>query len=151
MIKRLKLAGFSAAVIAVSGVVIMGVQAYELKTNYLLVDARVTSVTTKCFIAERNGDRMASGTREPAYLECGLAEIVAKQHGFKESAVRKRVTVTYEYRSPADGRLYTADFVRTSEIAGLEKGVTMRVHAHKSNPQETKTTRLNLFLADTGA
>lgn len=151
MIKRLKLAGFSAAVIVVSGVVIMGVQAYELKTNYLLVDARVTSVTTKCFIAERNGDRTAGGTTEPAYLECGLAEIVAKQNGFKANAVRKRVTVTYEYRSPADGRIHTAGFARTSEIEGLEQGMTIRVHAHKSNPQETKTTRLNPFLADTGA
>jgi len=149
VIRSLKMAGLAVAVIVASGLVVMGVQAYELKTNYLLVGAQVMSVRTECFIAELN---LGSGdAKEPAYLACGLAEIVAKQRGLKASTVEKRITVTYEYRSPADGRIHSGVLVRSSGDEGLKQGVTIRVHAHKSNAKETKTTRLNPFLADTGA
>lgn len=151
MFGRLKLIALAVVVIGIAGVGLMMAQAYDLKTNYMLVDAKIMSVETECFIKSGKEKIVTKDTDELAYMDCDLAPIVAKQHGFKESAIKKRVKVSYDYRSPVDGRVYSGDFMRTGKVDGVRKGKMIQVHAHKTDPEDSRTTRSNMFLQDTGA
>jgi len=151
MFGRLKLIALAALVIGVAGAGLMLAQAYDLKTNYTLVDAKIMTVETDCFIESGKEKIVTKDSEKLAYMDCDLAPLVAKQHGFRESAIQKRVKVTYDYRSPVDGRMYSGDFMRTGNVDGVERGKMIQVHAHKTDPKDSRTTRSNLFLQDTGA
>jgi len=151
MFGRLKLIALAVVVIGVAGVGLMLAQAYDLKTNYTLVDAKIMSVVTECSIKAGKEKIVKKDTDELAYMDCSLAPIVAKQHGFKKSAISKRIKVTYDYRSPVDGRVYSGDFMRTGKVDGIREGKMIQVHAHKTDPQASRSTRSNLFFQDTGA
>lgn len=151
MFGRLKWIALAVVVIGVVGAGLMLAQAYDLRTNYTLVDAKIMSVETECFIESGKEKIVNKDSETLAYMDCDLAPLVAKQHGFKESAIQRRVTVSYDYRSPVDGQIYSGDFRRTGDVEGVKRGKMIQVHAHKTDPKDSRTTRSNLFIQDTGA
>lgn len=138
------------------GVVIIGGgamfnQASDLKKNYTLVDAMVMSVEFDCFIREGKKKVVYKDTNKLAYMPCEIAPLAAAQHGFEDDAITKRATIEYRYESPVDGRRYTGTYERSGKVDHYERGLDIKVHAHKSEPEKSRTSKGNLFIDDTGA
>ncbi|WP_269582375.1 hypothetical protein [Roseibium sp. Sym1] len=148
---RLKVIAIGVAAILIAGAGYLMAQAYQLKKNYTLVKAEIMSVVTECFIEAGRERVVRNGTDELAYMDCRLAPLVAKQRGFRAGSVQKRNKVTYVYRSPADGRFYSGEYTRAGDLVGIEKGRKIQVHAHKTDPMETREVTTYLFFRDIGA
>ncbi|MEX3009256.1 hypothetical protein [Hoeflea sp. TYP-13] len=129
----------------------MLMQANDLKKNYTLVDARISSVTFDCFIRKGKRKIVEKDTNKLAYMDCKIAPIVAAKYDYEDSAIKKRASVTYRYVSPADGRRYTGSYTRTGDVDHYEDGNMIRIHAHNTEPEKSRTTNGNLFIDDTGA
>lgn len=150
MFKRLKIVG----ILAVGGIVAIGgamyYQANDLKTNYQIVDADITSVEVDCFIKEGKSKVVQKGTDELAYMPCVIAPMIAEKHGFETDDIQKRATVHYSYTSPADQQVHTGYYMRNNDVENLVKGRQIKVHAHKTDPNDSRTSKGNFFIADTG-
>ncbi|WP_428688412.1 hypothetical protein [Roseibium sp.] len=149
------LRGFKGKAIVLAGAGVIGggamaYQAYDLKMHYTVVDAKIMSVKTECFIKSGKEKIVTKGTSNLAYMDCEIAPLVARQEGMDESAVHERVTVTYDYRSPVDDRMHSGQYSRTGNTKDLIKGRVIRVHAHNTLPDVSRTTKANFFVEDTG-
>jgi hypothetical protein len=150
MFGGLKIAGAVLAVAMIAGTGAMYVQANDIKKNYTLVDARITSVSVDCFIKAGKESIVEKETNDLAYMDCAMAPTVASMHGFKESDIKKRAKVTYQYRSPADQAVHTGSYTRERDVDDLVAGEAIQVYAHNTEPDDSRTTKGNLFISDTG-
>lgn len=142
------------AVVACGAVVVfagmMFSDANELKKNYTVVDAKITSVEIDCYVKKRKKKLVVKGTSEMAYMDCKIAPLAAEQFGYDQDDVHRRATITYRYRSPVDNKRYKGSYTRTGDIDDYKKGKIIRVHAHNSEPGKSKTSRGNAFIETTG-
>lgn len=151
MFGNLKIMGVAIGGVMLAGTGLMYQQSLDLKANYTLVDARITAVSTDCFIKSGRTQIVEKDTEKLAYMDCRLAPAIAVANGLGENDVRKRAMITYRYTSPVDRRPYTGTYTREgSGVEGLVKGKTIRVHAHNTEPAESRTTKANLFIEDSG-
>lgn len=150
MLKLKVVAVAVAAILVFVGAMMFG-QARDLRKNYTLVDASVVSVSIDCFIEAGRKKVVMDGTRDLAYMDCALAPGVAAHHGFRARDVRQRARIGYEYTSPVDRNVYRGSYVRTGDVDRYVVGRTIRVHAHRSEPENSRTTAGNVFIEDTGA
>lgn len=146
---------FTLTAIVLAGVVTVGagamfVQANDLKKNYALVDAKITSVSIDCFIKAGRKKVVERETDKLAYMDCEMAPTVASIHGFKTGDIKKRATITYRYRSPVDQAVYTGSYTREHAVDDFVAGKEIQVYAHKAEPGNSRTTKGNLFVSDTG-
>jgi hypothetical protein len=151
MLRKLKFTGVLLAVVMLAGGTMMFVQAKDLRRNYTLVDASIVSVSVDCFIQAGRKKVLVKGTKDLLYMDCALAPDVAAHFGFRAKDVHKRAQVAYEYTSPADRSVHGGTYVRTRDVDGNVVGRKIRVHAHKSVPEDSRTLKGNVFIADTGA
>ncbi len=142
--------------VLIGGVVMVGggamyYQANDLKMNYMLVDAVITKVEVDCFVKKGKKKLVYKDTSDLAYMDCMIAPMAAAQHGFDNDDIQKRASITYRYKSPVDNRRYTGTYKRDGDIEMFARGVDIRVHAHKTEPEKSRTSKGNLFIDDTGA
>jgi hypothetical protein len=141
---------------AVGGVLVvasglMAYQAIDISLHYTKVDARVQSVHTDCYVERSYKNRVVvEGTKELAYFNCTSAKDIAVQYGFDESDIHTRSKVAYSYKSPADGSTQKGSFERSDLDESIKSGRTIEVHAHNKIPSDSRTTKANFFIADSG-
>lgn len=150
MFGSLKLKAIAGVVVVVGVGGLMLSDANDLKENYTLVDAKITSVKVDCYVKKRKKKLVVKGTSETAYMDCKIAPIAAEQFGYDEDDVHRRATITYRYKSPVDNKRYKGSYTRTSKIDTYKKGKIIRVHAHKTEPEKSRTSRGNAFIENTG-
>jgi len=126
-------------------------QARDLKANYTLVEAEITDVAVQCYIERSKKKVVQKDTNDLAYMDCSVAPLVAEQHGFDDADIKQRASVTYSYRSPVDDEVYSGTYARKGEVEALVPGKTIHVHAHKVEPDKSRTSNGNLFIDDTGS
>ena len=151
MFRRLKFQMMVIGGVIVVAFVMMFFQANDLKTHYTVVDAKITAVAVDCFIKAGRKKIVEKETEKLAYMSCDLAPAVASQFGYSDKDIKKRASVTYQYESPVDHNYYTGSYTRERDVDGLVRGKMIHVHAHLSDPEKSRTTNGNIFVADTGA
>jgi hypothetical protein len=147
---RLWFSGLVVAGVMVLATVIMAYQAIDIKMNYQLAPGRITAVTKDCFIKKRKDRIVEKGTSDLAYMPCSDAPGAAKEFGFSPSDIHTRSMIKYAYMSPADGRRHTGSYERTDAAADIVRGKNITVYAHNQLPDDSRTTKSNFFLDDTG-
>ncbi len=145
---KLKAIGAGGALLFFGGLMLG--DANNLKKNYTLVDARITSVEIDCYVKKRKKKLVEKGTGKLAYMDCEIAPLAAERFGYDDNDIHRRATITYRYRSPVDNKRYKGTYTRESNIDGYRKGRIIRVHAHTSEPGKSRTTAGNLFIDNTG-
>jgi hypothetical protein len=143
---------FKFPVFAFAGVMTaMSYQAIDIKLNYRLTPAVILAVETQCFVERSHKERVVQkGTKDRAYMECAEAPSVAKRHGFGEQDIRTRTKVEYSYKSPIDSKMYAGRLERTDMARSLTVGKQIYVYASDNVPADSRTTKSNIFLGDTG-
>ncbi len=146
-----KLVGLIVGGVIAIAACIMFYQAADIRMNYTLVEARITSVETDCFIKENYKNKLVDeATQKLAYMDCSKAPAAAAKHKFEKRDIRKRAQIAYRYTSPVDANKYTGHFERNDDVEDLVVGKTVFVHAHNGEPDNSRTTKSNFFIADSG-
>ena len=141
MLTHLKIYGAVIGGVAFAGGALLYNQSGELRANYTLVNAKITKVMLECYIERHEKKVVQKESSELAYMDCTVAPLVARQHGFENTDIKRRASVTYRYRSPVDDELYTGMYVRMGTVETLVPGKIIRIHAHKVQPDKTRTGR----------
>ncbi|MEZ5920698.1 MAG: hypothetical protein R3C60_05040 [Parvularculaceae bacterium] len=126
----------------------MFVQADDLKKNYTQVDATIKEVKVDCYLRDARRKLVEKDTKELAYMDCALAPFAAKKFGYGEKNIHQRAKISYSFLSPVDRNFYKGEFTRSGDVDKYVKGSTIRVYAHKSEPDKSKTPGGNVFLGD---
>ena len=150
LLTQLKIYGAVIGGVAFAGGALVYNQSTELRGNYTLVDAKITDVKLECFIERHERKVIRKESPELAYMDCTVAPLVARQHGFDDTDIKRRATVTYRYRSPVDDDLYSGPYAVSGVVETLVPGKTIRVHAHRVQPGQSRTGKGNLLVDDTG-
>jgi hypothetical protein len=117
----------------------MAVDRVDLAVNYARVNAVVTSAVIDCFVKEGNKAVLSARNNSLAYMHCDDAPFVAAQHGLRQSAVRHRVSFSYTYTSPVDGKTYSGESSgETDELSHLAAGGAIPIYAHNKNPATSR-------------
>lgn len=150
MLTQLKIYGAVIGGVAFAGGALVYNQSAEQRGNYRLVDAKITNVRIECFIERDERKVVQKESPELAYMNCTVAPLVARQHGFDDTDIKRRAIVSYRYRSPVDDDLYSGTYAVTGVVETLVPGKTIRVDAHKVQPDKSRTGKGNLLIDDTG-
>jgi hypothetical protein len=151
MFGRLIVVGIVIGGMSAIAVAAMGYQAVDLSTNYKLVPANITSVDTECYIEKNSKSRVVDkATSKLAYFDCFEARSIATSMQFSEADIHTKSQVNYDFLSPADGQSHEGKFERKDIAVDIAPGKQISVYAHLNNPNESRTTKSNLFLTDTG-
>lgn len=149
MFGSLKLPAIAIAGVTVVGVVGMSYQAIDIKLNYTLTPATISDVETDCFVERSYKERVVvEGTKDRAYMNCDDAPSAAAQYGFGAEDIRTRSKAEYVYVSPVDSKRYTGNLERNDDA--LPVGKQIYVYASDKVAEDSRTTKSNFFLDDTG-
>jgi hypothetical protein len=149
MLGSLKLPAIAIAGVTVVSVVGMSYQAIDIKLNYTLTSATISAVQTDCFVERSYKERVVvEGTKDRAYMDCDDAPSTAAQYGFGTEDIRTRSKAEYVYVSPVDSKSYTGSLERTDDA--LPVGKHINVYASDKVAEDSRTTKSNFFLDDTG-
>ena len=116
-----------------------GLSQADLYLNYTETTATVTQVKEDCYIKSSKHKVVKKGTSDLAYMDCGLAPLVAKRYGHTESDIHRRAHVTYEYVSPVDGSIHTGKLMKDSSNHGFERGNEFQIYAHNEKPGASRS------------
>jgi hypothetical protein len=129
---------FGVGILALAGGA-MAVDQYNLSTNYTEVEGKVTSTKVDCYVEGGRSKLVEKETNQMAYMSCAEAEAAAVEFGYKPKDVHRRVELSYNYRSPVDGNMYTGTYTDSDADEGeYKKGGALMVHAHIETPDESR-------------
>jgi hypothetical protein len=149
MLGSLKLPVIALAGVTTFGVLGMSYQAIDIKLNYTLTPAIISAVETDCFVERSYKERVVvQGTKDRAYMSCGDAPAIATQNGFGAEDIRTRSKASYVYVSPVDSKQYAGVLERNDDV--LTVGKQIYIYASDEVPADSRTTKSNFFLDDTG-
>ncbi len=129
---------FSTAFAGAALLGIYGFVEYQKNTQYVSVEATVTSWRVDCYAVKRNANYKESKRRFPI-RNVSCSDMKSNATLARRYDPRYRVRYSFEYKSPADGSLQTGKRDRE----GLRKverpcvGERIQIHAHKSKPTAT--------------
>jgi hypothetical protein len=129
---------FGVGVLALAGGAI-AVDQYNLSTNYTQVEGKVTSTKIDCYVEGGRSKLVEKDNNTLAYMSCAEAALAAEQFGYKPKDVHRRVALSYSYRSPVDGNMYTGNYTDSDAEEGeYKKGGDVMVYAHIETPDESR-------------
>jgi hypothetical protein len=117
----------------------MAADQVDLAVNYTRVNATVTSSVVDCFVKEGKKAVLSARDNSLAYMHCDDAPFVAAKYGLHPSAVRHRVSFTYSYTSPVDGKSYVGEsHAEQTGSADFKTGGAIPVYAHTKIPATSR-------------
>ena len=115
---------------------ISGVSFADREMNYAETPAVVTAAEVDCYVRARKRELIDKTTNELAYMDCDLAPIAAKMHGFSEADVCKRTKLKFRYVSVADGSKQVGEYEDKGRTYKVGQKIT--VYSHKTEPQSVR-------------
>lgn len=115
---------------------ISGVSFADREMNYAETPAVVTAAEVDCYVRARKRELIDKTTNELAYMDCDLAPIAAKMHGFSEADVSKRTKLKFRYVSVADGSKQVGEYEDKGRTYKVGQKIT--VYSHKTEPQSVR-------------
>lgn len=125
-------------VMALAGLGFYGFTELDKSMNYIETDAYIAQVTVDCFIKDSNSEVVEKATNKLAYMDCGIAPMVAPMHDHDASDIQRRYKMEYVYVSPVDGKRHTKTITKTSHQEGkFKKDMDIKILAHKEEADKS--------------
>jgi hypothetical protein len=121
-------------VVLASGFGIYGATQADRWLHYTPVEARVTHVTSSCWLEEVTGRIVKGEVHRTDPSTCAAAEELHESIDYRQWDLKGQATVVFDYTSPADGRVHsgelTFDYATQKSKAELSEGDGFTVLAH---------------------
>jgi hypothetical protein len=134
---RLAVFGMVAAVVTAFS----AYDAYDKRTNFQPVDARISAVSEQCYMEKVERGVLAKTTSTSDLLRCDLAEVLTREHPkWRGYDIKRKIEVQFAYVSPVDGASHTSSLRMSAFPKGqpLHAGDRLQVLASKTKADKTR-------------
>jgi hypothetical protein len=115
---------------------------YDKKTNYQLVNARISDVTEQCYMEKVEHGVLSKSTSTSDMVRCEVAELLTRTHPkWQGYSIKHSIEVRFTYVSPVDGATH-ASSMRMSAVPNgkpLHMGDMLQVRASKTKVDQTRS------------
>ena len=119
-----------------SGVGVYGATQADRWLHYTPVEARVTHVSSGCYLEEVTGRIVKGEVHRIGPTSCSEAEELHETIDYRNFDLKGKATVVFDYTSPVDGKVHsgelTFDYASQKSKAELSEGDGFTVLAHNS-------------------
>ena len=122
--------------LAVGAGALYAVSMVDRGMNYDMVDTKVTSAIVDCYVKARKSELVEKDSNKTAYMDCSMAPFAAEKFGYDKSDIKKRVKLTFKFKSPVDGSWQAGEHEVNDATSDYKNGQSIQIYGHKNDAKK---------------